>query len=180
MTVAPVTDELHGIADPIAFIKRALNDELRSRGASLPAPTFNDAVSFLYIRLRRLAQTYDPARGPSFSTWAYSILRKRYTDFLRELRGDSRYGNDGREESVADPSSLVAATAAPDALDFEALVDELDHDKLSTRARSALQLIARRVAEEGITASQAAADLAKSCREARLDIERLRQELGLP
>lgn len=169
----------HDVENSYRFVRGALDDEMRARGAYLDPVRYEDALSYLVDVLCRLAQRYDPSKGSlSFSTFAYRILRRRYTSYLRESRGDARYGNDGREQSVADPDLLRESLASEDHLDFDALIEQIDHDKLSPRARGALKQIARRMAEEGITATQAARKLAKSRREASRDLERLRAELA--
>lgn len=205
-----------GIEDPWRFVRHALNDELRSRGATLPPDRYEEAVSFLMERLCVLATRWNPAAGSlSFSTFAYRILRRRYTDFLREWRGDARYGtwsggdshcrhtlirdqttgrvtepqrcecgalrvgNDGREQTVAE-LPVPTGPLHHDALDadsFQALIDQLDHSKLSQRARGALTELFRRMAEDGLSATEAASRLGKSRREAQRDLDRLREEL---
>lgn len=169
----------HDVDDPWRFVRGALNDELRYRGGHLAPERYEDAVAYLVEILCRLAMRYDPAKGSlSFSTFAYRILRRRYTSYLRYSRGDSRYGNDGREQAVADPDSLREATATEDTPDFAALIEQLDHEKLSPRARGALRQIVRLIVEEGLTAAEAARRLAKSRRETKGDLDRLRAELA--
>lgn len=165
------------IENPRAFVLHALDDELRWRGATLDPDRKEDCVSYLSVVLCSLPLRYDPDRGLSFSTYSYRTLRRRYTDWLRKTRGDSRYGNDGREVSVADPMEMHEAVGVRDAQDFESLIDQLDHEKLSTRARGALRQIAWLMVEEGLTAAEAAARLGKSRREANSDLARLRMEL---
>lgn len=168
----------HDVDDPWGFVRGALNDELRYRSAHLDADRYEEAVSYLVEILCRLAKRYDSSKGSlSFSTFAYRILRRRYTSYLRDWRGDARYGNDGRETSVADPDLLREAASSEDQLDFGALIEQIDHDKLSPRARGALKQIVRLIVEEGMTAAEAARALAKSRREASRDLDRLRQEL---
>lgn len=168
----------HDVDDPWGFVRGVLSDELRYRGAHLDAERYEDAVSYLVEILCRLALKYDATKGSlSFSTFAYRILRRRYTSWLRDWRGDSRYGNDGREQSVADPDLLREAASSEDQPDFNALIEQIDHEKLSPRARGALRQIVRLIVQEGLTAAEAARVLAKSRREASGDLERLRQEL---
>jgi RNA polymerase sigma factor (sigma-70 family) len=169
---------LYKIHDPLRFARGALQDELRSRGATLPPEKFEDASSLLVEVLCRQVKRYDPSRHTSCSTYTYSILRRRYTDYLRGDRGDSRYGNDGRVQSVADPELLNGAGGLDDPQTFAALVEELDHDKLSQRARGALRELARLVVEEGLSVTEAADQFGKSRREATRDFERLRAELA--
>lgn len=174
----PADPTKRGIANPIAFVSKALDDELRYRGGHLDPDKYAKASSYLLEVLCRVASRYDPRLGSlSFSSFAYRILRRRYTSWLRDDRGDSRYGNDGREETVADPDELRTVGHSEDQLDFDALIEQLDHDRLSARARGALTQICRRMAEEGITATEAARRLSKSRREAGSDLDRLRQEL---
>jgi DNA-directed RNA polymerase specialized sigma24 family protein len=165
-----------GIADPLRFAHHALEDELRSRGASLNESDYDDCVSHLLVVLCTLAARYDPDRGQlSFSTLSYRILRRRYTDWLRQRRGDSRYGNDGREETVADVGDYGGAST--DSRAVAAVMRELDHDTLSPRAKGALHEIGLRVAS-GMSVTDAAGQLAKSRREASGDLDRLRMELA--
>lgn len=169
--------ELYGIDDPLRFARGALQDALHARGATLPPEKFDDATPVEV--LCRLVKRYDPSRtASSFSTYSYGILHFRYIDWLRRTRGDSRYGNDGREQSVADPELLNNAAVLDDPQTFAALVEELDHDKLSQRARGTLRQLARLVVEEGLTVTEAAGQLGKSRREATRDFERLRSELA--
>jgi DNA-directed RNA polymerase specialized sigma24 family protein len=174
---------LASLDDPVKFVRKALSDELAAKGASLRPAVHEDALEYLLERLLWLARSYRPGTGISFSTFAYPIIRKRYTDFLRQHRGDSRAA-ESRKPRERDFVSIDAATPADggfgseDAVGFDALLTSIDHDRLSTRARGALSEIARRIAEEGITAADAAAKLSKSKREARNDLLRLRAELA--
>jgi len=173
----PADPTKRGIANPMAFVEKALVDELRFRGGHLDPDKRAKATSYLLEVLCRVSSRYDPRLGSlSFTSFAYRILRRRYTSWLREDRGDSRYGNDGREESVAEPD-LLRETFTEDQLDFAALVEQLDHDGLSQRARNTLKQMVRLIIEEGLTATEAARRLAKSRREAGSDLERLREEL---
>lgn len=168
---------LHDVEDPILFARNALNDELRRRGAWLDPARFDDAIGYFSELLVKLSRRYDPSLGLSFSTWAYDILCKRYTDFLRKDRGDSRYGNDGREQAVHDPDSYRTSQTDADTGDVLALIDQLDHSGLSMNARGALRHLVSRITE-GVPASQAAEQLGLSSREARRDLKRLRAELA--
>lgn len=173
---SPGVRPFHDVDDPFRFVRRALDDELRARGGTLRPDMYEEAEAYLLERLVRLSRRYDPARGElSFSTYAYRILRRRYTDFLRDVLGDRRYGNDGREVTMAE-TPLEGFTEDPET--FEALVESIDHDRLSPRARGALRRIARLIAEDGLTATEAAARLGKTRREALADLRRLRLELG--
>jgi len=118
--------------------------------------------------------------GPrlSFSSWAYSILRRRYSDWLRWSRGDSRYGNEGRKEAMGPEGDEVqAVTAVRDELDFSGVLEEINHDKLSARARGTLYELARPIAEERISITEAANRIGKTRREASRDLDRLREEM---
>jgi DNA-directed RNA polymerase specialized sigma24 family protein len=232
---SPLTE----IGNPIAFVQKALADELDSRGAWLPASKREECVSFLneqlivvalrfdpygiaavtlirervktrvatraqwvaahrYVRTRKALSkrgdldgleqvgrdlyTQIPALGlpfpdrlPSFSKWAYTLLRKRYTDWLRSSRVDTRYGEapivEGLDDFMPDVGTL-------DAEDVLALVERLDHDRLSPRARGALRRIIVMTAALGLTPSQAAEQLGKTRREISGDLDRLRLELA--
>lgn len=161
-----------------AFVRHALEDELRYRGASLDADRYNDCLAYLGLVLCVLPKRYDPTKGLSFRTYAYRTLRRRYTDFLRKTRGDSRYGNAGREVAFADPTELHEAIGVADPESFDALIEHFDHDRLSQRARGTLKSIARVMAEEGISAAEAADRIGKRRREANSDLARLRSELA--
>jgi DNA-directed RNA polymerase specialized sigma24 family protein len=176
---------LRSIDDPLGFVRKALADELRSCGGTLRPVVQDDVVAYLLEVLVRLARIYDPSSTSiSFSTYAYPIVRKRFTDFLRQHRGDSRVVGTPRKLRERD---LVSIDASPpteqsafseDDLDYGALINSIDHEKLSARARGALKAIARIKAEEGLSVAAAGRRLAKSGREARGDLERLRAELG--
>jgi DNA-directed RNA polymerase specialized sigma24 family protein len=216
----------HDVQDPVRFVRHALNDELRSRGATLDPDRYEECVSFLIEKLCRLAERYRPGQGSlSFSSLAYKVLRRRYTDFLRDTRGDSRYGtwsggaedcdaagpveenararhlrvrddtgrpvepgvcrcgaqwvgNDGREQSVGELPILPGTSpGVVDGESFQALIDQLDHEHLSARARGTLNEIVRPMLEEGISNTDIARRLAKSRREVQRDLDRLRLEL---
>jgi RNA polymerase sigma factor (sigma-70 family) len=165
-----------GIEDPRHFVAHALDDELRSRGASLDEEKYDDCVSYLLVVLCTLASRFDPERGRlSFSTLSYRILRRRYTDWLRATRGASRSGNDGRQESVADVEPYGGSSTDELELILQ-LIKEVDHEKISPRSRRALRQIGMRVAI-GMSVTDAAIELGKSRREAIGDLKRLRMEL---
>jgi len=152
---------------------RALHRYLRARVRALRAGADSRAAGQEFAAtIRRLG--LDPGRPLAFSTWAYRILRRRYTDFLRDERGDRRYGNDGREVAMAEtPREGVSE----DRQSFEALIESIDHEKLSPLARGALRQIALLMARDDLTATQAAARLGKSRREVKAAMDRLRLEL---
>lgn len=204
----------HDIQDPWKFVRHALNDELRScNGATLDPDRYEECVAFLVEKLCRLAERYRPGQSSlSFSSLAYKVVRRRYTDFLREWRGDSRYGtwsggelecqharlrdestgryvdpgrckcgaqwvgNDGREQTVGELPVAPGASSI-DSESLQALIDQLDHDKLSPRARGTLNEIVRPMLEEGLNHTEIAARLSKSRREVTRDMDRLRLEL---
>lgn len=178
---------LHGIENPLGAARDALARGLRLCGGKLSGERYDDALSFLYLELRRMAQLYEQRRDEaaaegetlklSFSSVVHRWLPLRLVNWYRAAFGDRRYGYDGMEESVADPGELLTAAAAIDPQSFVSLVDDLDHERLSPRARSTLRFIAVRMAEEGITASQAALELGKTRREVSRDLARLRDEL---
>jgi DNA-directed RNA polymerase specialized sigma24 family protein len=168
---------LYGIDNPVAFVAHALADEVRYRGATLPGDTRDRAMSHLNEVLCKLAKRYDPSRSSlSLSTYAYGILRRRYTDWLRGARGDSRYGNDGREEPSVDAETLSLGELDP--VTFKSLVESIDHDQLSTRARETLRRICWMMNVYGYNATEAAESLGKTRREVASDLQRLRQELA--
>lgn len=182
---------LHGLTpeELVALARKAMNAELRSRGATLTADQLEDLHGFLIERALRLAKRYDPERGGTpFRELAESVMRRRVTDWFRRWRGDARYGkadraglpgrdegHGGRQVSVADPAEYAAAASDPRSI--AELVAELEHDKLSTRARGTLHAIAVGVAEHGLHAYEVAEQMGKSRREFRADLARLREEL---
>lgn len=203
----------HDVDDPWRFVRHALNDELRARGATLDPDKYEECVSYLTEKLCRLALRFVEGQGSlSFSSLAYRILRRRYTDYLREWRGDARYGtwsggestcrharlrdevtgrymdpphcecgalwvgNDGREQAVAEMPAGFAPTTV-DADSFQALIDQLDHDMLSRRARGTLNEVVAPMIEENLTATELADRLGKSRREITRDLDRLKMEL---
>lgn len=83
---------LGDVRDVEGLARRALDDALRSRGAHLKPHLYEDALQELLATAWQLWQRFDPARGLSFSTYAYRLLRLRVVDWYRSEFGDSRYG----------------------------------------------------------------------------------------
>jgi hypothetical protein len=79
-----------------------LDVQLKARGAFLAGYEYEDALSYFIARAWELQGEYDPLRGWSFS----KLLRQRsyywLTDFYRQWRGDSRYGQDITPEPLRD------------------------------------------------------------------------------
>ena len=78
------------VHDVEAFARRVLDNRLSAWGAYLEPCDYDDAVAYLIVIAWQLSNRYDPSKGPSFSTYAYRILRLRVTDWYRARFGDSR------------------------------------------------------------------------------------------
>lgn len=111
--------ELHG-ADAEGLARKALDDALRGRSIRLRPHEHEDAVAFLVAECWRLSLDYDPARTPSFSTYAYRRLRLLVWEWHRReyARTKWKFG-DGRihERPRPDLLSLDADDAGRGRLD---------------------------------------------------------------
>lgn len=196
-----------GIADPLAFCRRAVQKGLRNLGTThLEPDDLEEAHSFLLVELCKLAQRYDrsKARGQSFSTWSF----RRLTTFgiiswYREHFGDSRYGEwlggsrgcrhvgdtedrcecgamfvrNGGREQARGDAGDFVSGATLDPEQVKQLIEELDGPMLSQRARGTLNQVFLVMAEQGLKPHEAAARLGKSRRDLNGDLHRTREEL---
>lgn len=83
---------LGDVGDVEGLARRALDDFLRARGAHLRPHLYEDALQELLTTAWQLWQRFDPARGLSFSTYCYRLLKLRVVDWYRHEFGDTRYG----------------------------------------------------------------------------------------
>lgn len=97
---------LGDVRDVEGLARRALDDALHSRGAHLKPHLYEDALQELLTTTWQLWQRFDPARGLSFSTYAYRLLKLRVVDWYRSEFGDSRYGERPTVLSLDAPMSL--------------------------------------------------------------------------
>ena len=154
--MSPIADELRrgDVRDIRALARRALDDGLQANGGHLPPHLREDAEQLFVEIILRLWERYDASKGPSFSTWAYRILRFRLTDFYRGQFGDSRYGQN------AIPTSLDAEEhEQPSRRDsgFEDVASAINTVLLTPESRNVLERLARPMVEEGLTMDMAAA-----------------------
>ena len=166
------------IPDPFAFVRRALDDELAARRPAYLRPSAREECEdFLLAQLVEAAAAYDPSRGRTLREWAYWLVRRRYTDWLRKDRVDTRHGEMPDIVSSDALSEVGWEHSSKDEAEITQLIAELDHAKLSARSRGTLFGPALALAEEDLSRSAVAARYEMSPAKLREDLDWLKDEL---